>query len=112
MKVARRNQQGITVVDLSGRVGAPYADALRELFSSLIDSGEKKILLNLQGLQSWDSLFLGELVVFYVRLLKRGARLCVVHPPGELKEILSVAQVEFPEIFDGENEAVASFHAD
>ncbi len=112
MKVTRRKRQGVTVVDVRGRVGDSNSGALRELFSTLIDSGDKKILLDLQGVTSSDSLFLGELVACYGGLVQRGATLSVVHLPSELKEILAVAQVEFPEVFDDENEAVANFHED
>ena len=72
-KATVRQEQGVAVVDLSGRItlGDGTGD-IRDTIKKLLQSGQKKILLNLGDVTYMDSAGLGELVGAYASVANAG----------------------------------------
>jgi anti-sigma B factor antagonist len=77
LRASSREIGGVTVIDLDGRITLGDGSALlRDLIRKNLDTGHRKLLLNLAGINYLDSTGLGELVSGY-RLVKSNG--------GELK---------------------------
>ncbi|MFJ6048967.1 ATP-binding protein [Streptomyces sp. NPDC092307] len=111
MKITARHTNGVTVLDLNGKLTIGVGDiALRNAIREALDSGAKGILLNFQHVPVVDSAGIGELVSGYTSVSNRGAKLKLVNLPPKLQDILQLTQlIAVFEVFDAEDEAVASF---
>jgi anti-sigma B factor antagonist len=111
MKVNVRQREGVTILDLKGKITIGEGDVkLREAVHEALDAGAKSILLNLNSVTTIDSSGVGELVSSYTTVTNRGAKLKVVNIPPKVSDILQITQlVTVFDVFDDEDEAVASF---
>ncbi len=111
MKINVRQNGGVTILDLSGRVTIGEGDMqLREAVQEQLANGNMKLLLNLAAVTTMDSSGVGELVSSYTRTTNRGGKLKLLNPPQKIGDILSITQlITIFEVFDNEEEAVASF---
>ena len=74
LTIASREVDGVTVLDLSGRITLGEGSVqLREAIRDLISKGSKNILLNLGDVNYIDSSGLGELVSAYTTAKNQGA---------------------------------------
>jgi len=108
--VSVRQAEGISFVEVSGRLTSFESQALREIIHGLLKQGQTNILLNLSGLEYLDSSGIGELVGNYLSVVKRGGAMKVVGLAPKVEEILRVTQLYqvFPE-FPDEASALQSF---
>ena len=106
-----RRVDGVTIVDLSGRITVDGAGVLRDTVKRLVENGEKAIVLNLARVNSIDSIGLGELVSGYVTLASQGGCLkLLLNAQKHLHAILEITQLNsVMEAFTDEADAVASF---
>ncbi|MGH9633184.1 MAG: STAS domain-containing protein [Bryobacteraceae bacterium] len=107
----QRVREGIAILDLEGRliVGEPVS-ALRERIRELLDSGSKKIILNLQDVDYIDSTGLGGLVICFTSLQKAGGALKLLNLTRRNIELLVLTKLTTVfEIFEDEQDAVNSF---
>ena len=75
LTIASREVDGVTVLDLSGRITLGEGSVqLREAIRDLIGKGQKNILLNLGDVNYIDSSGLGELVSAYTTSRTRAPR--------------------------------------
>jgi anti-sigma B factor antagonist len=83
---------------------------LKDTVQTLIQQGEKKILLDLSGVSYVDSAGLGELVQAYAATKNRGGSLKLLNVPKRLRELLLVTKLmNVFDAYDSEPEALASF---
>ena len=76
MKASNRQVDGITVVDLSGRITLGEGSVvLRDAVRDLLAKGEKKLLLNLGDVTYIDSSGIGELVSAFTTVRNQGGEL-------------------------------------
>ena len=111
MKANSRQVDGVTVVDLSGRIilGEPTS-TLRELFRDMVGRGQKKILLNLADVSYIDSSGLGALVSGYTTLTSQQGQLKLVNLTNRVHDLLQLTKLlTVFEVFDDETAAVKSF---
>ena len=74
LAIASREVDGVTVLDLSGRITLGEGSVqLRDAIRDLISKGQKSILLNLGEVNYIDSSGLGELVSAYTTAKNQGA---------------------------------------
>ena len=79
---------------------------------SLVQQGQKKVLLNLGEVSYVDSAGLGEIVQSYATVTKNGGSLKLVNVTKRIKDLLSITKLlTVFETFESENEAVRSFSA-
>src|SRR5258708_37992083 len=87
LTIASRELDGVTVLDLSGRITLGEGSVqLREAIRDLISQGSKNILLNLGDLNYIDSSGLGELVGAYTTSKNQAAALKLLTRTHKVKD--------------------------
>ena len=113
MKTSVREVQGVSIVDLKGKITIGAGDVqLRETVNSLAESGKKSILINMHDVTTIDSSGIGELVGCYTSVTNKGGKLRLLHLPPKINDVLTVTQlITVFDVYESEPEAVASFAA-
>ena len=111
LKITTREVDGVTIAALDGRIVlGEESNALREKVKSLLSSGQKKIVLNMNNVTYIDSSGLGALVAAHTSARSQGAFLKLSHLGSKFQEILQVTKlVTVFEVFPTESAAIASF---
>ncbi len=111
MKISTRQVDGVTILDLSGRItlgegSVQLRDAVRELLSK----GQKNILLNLAQVNYIDSSGIGELVSAFTTVRNQGGELKLLKLTKKVHDLLQITKLYTVfDIKDDEAEAIASF---
>jgi anti-sigma B factor antagonist len=101
----------VTILDLLGRstVGGD-SELLSSHLQKLVDSGARKLLLNLADLTQLDSSGVSAIVRTSVSLRRQGGDLKLLCPRGRVLALLSVIHMlEMLTSFEDESHALASF---
>ncbi|MBV8202207.1 MAG: STAS domain-containing protein [Acidobacteria bacterium] len=111
MKVNVRQRDGVTILDLKGKITIGVGDvALRNAVQDAINGGATKVVINLKDVTTIDSSGVGELVSAYTTATNRGAKLSLANLPAKVTDILQITQlITVFDVFDSEDEAVRSF---
>jgi anti-sigma B factor antagonist len=111
LQVGVRETSGISIVDVFGRVTlGEGASLLRDTLRQLAKAGEKKILLNLDGLSYLDSSGIGVLVSSFATLSSLGGKLKLVNLSNRVKDLLLITKLYTVfEVYDDEEAAIGSF---
>jgi anti-sigma B factor antagonist len=111
MQTALRQIGGISVVDVQGRITVGQGNImLREVVTSLLERGNKRILLNLRGLAYVDSAGIGELVRTHITLQKQGGQLKMANLNEKVQELLKATSLhKVFDVHEDEASAVQSF---
>jgi anti-sigma B factor antagonist len=111
MKVNVRQRDGVTILDLKGKITIGVGDvALRNAVQEAINGGATKVVINLRDVTTIDSSGVGELVSAYTTATNRGAKLRLANLPKKVTDILQITQlITVFDVFDSEDEAVRSF---
>ena len=111
MEIQRREREGITILDLKGRlaVGEPCT-LLRESINDQIAQGNKQLILHLQHVDYIDSTGLGSMVICYTTLQKMGGSLKLLQLNRRNLELMLLTKLStIFQIFGEEQEAINSF---
>ena len=113
MQIDERVVEGVTILDLKGKMTLGEGDELlKDKINSLIHQGQKKLLLNLEGVPYIDSAGLGEIVRTYTTVSRQGGNLKLVNLTKRITDLLSITKLlTVFETFDSEPEALKSFQA-
>ena len=87
-------EPGITVVRVSGRLTFEETGALPFLVRVLLDVGEKKLILDLSGVERIDSLGGTSLIRCFFAAKEAGADLCVSGAPSAAMELFKTGHVD------------------
>lgn len=111
MKIGVRQKQGVTILDLKGKITIGAGDvALREAVHDALDAGARNILINLEGVTTIDSSGIGELVSSYTTVTNRGGKLKLEKLPAKVADILQITQlITVFDVYDDEDEAIDSY---
>jgi anti-sigma B factor antagonist len=111
MKVNVRQRDGVTILDLKGKITIGVGDvALRNAVQEAINGGATKILINLRDVTTIDSSGVGELVSAYTTATNRGVKLRLVNLPSKVSDILQITQlITVFDVYDSEDEGLRSF---
>ena len=111
MKVNVRQRDGVTILDLKGKITIGMGDvALRNAVQEAINSGATKVVINLKDVTTIDSSGVGELVSAFTTATNRGVKLCLVNLPSKVSDILQITQlITVFDVYDSEDEALRSF---
>jgi len=111
MKVNTRQVDGITVLDLSGRITLGEGSVtLRDAIRDLINKGQKSILLNLGDVSYLDSSGLGELVTAYTSVKNSGGELKLLNLTKKVQDLLQITKLYTVfDVKDDEASAISSF---
>ena len=113
MQIEERPVGDVIVLDLKGKVTLGDGDQLlKDKINSLVNQGQRKILLNLEGVPYIDSAGLGEIVRTYTTVSRQGGSLKLVNLTKRITDLLSITKLlTVFETFESESEAVRSFSA-
>jgi anti-sigma B factor antagonist len=111
MEIAERPVSDVTVLDLKGKMTLGEGDELlKDKINSLLASGRKKLVLNLEGVPYIDSAGLGEIVRTYTTVSRQGGSLKLLNLTKRIEDLLSITKLlTVFETFDTEAEAIKSF---
>src|ERR1700676_4198336 len=110
MKASTRQVDGITIVDLSGRItlgegSVGFADTGKDL----LGKGQKKILLNLGDVSYIDSSGIGELVSAFTSVRNQGGELKLLHLTKKVHDLLQITKLYT--VFDVKDDEAAAVKA-
>jgi anti-sigma B factor antagonist len=113
MVIDQRVVGDVTILDLKGKMTLGEGDELlKDKINSLIHQGQKKLLLNLEGVPYIDSAGLGEIVRTYTTVSRQGGNLKLVNLTKRITDLLSITKLlTVFETFDTEADALKSFQA-
>ena len=111
MKSSTRQVDGVTIVDLSGRITLGEGSIiLRDTVRDLIGKGNKKILLNLGDVNYIDSSGIGELVSAFTTVRNQGGELKLLNLTKKVHDLLQITKLYTVfDVKDDETAAVRSF---
>jgi len=113
MKTSTRQVNGVTVVDLSGRITLGEGSViLRDTIRDLVGKGDKKILLNLGDVSYIDSSGIGELVSAYTTVRNQGGELKLLNLTKKVHDLLQITKLYTVfDVKDDEATAIKAFTA-
>ncbi|HEY0512459.1 MAG TPA: STAS domain-containing protein [Thermoanaerobaculia bacterium] len=111
MNVNVRQRGDVTILDLKGKITIGAGDIqLRNAVQEAMNSGTKKILIDMKDVSTIDSSGIGELVSAYTTATNRGVKLKLFCLPTKVTDILTITQlITVFDVYDNEEEAVNSF---
>ena len=111
MKASTRQVDGVTILDLSGRITLGEGSVqLRDAVRDLISKGAKRILLNLAEVNYIDSSGIGELVSAFTSVRNQGGELKLLNLTKKVHDLLQITKLYTVfDIKDDEAAAVAAF---
>lgn len=111
MEISSRRVEGVTVVDMSGRItlgegGVVFRNTIRDL----LDQGYTRILLNLGEVTYIDSSGVGELVSAFTAVRKQNGELKLLNLTKRVHDLLQITKLlTVFDTLDDEALAIASF---
>lgn len=111
IKSSTRQVDGVTVVDLSGRITLGEGSAiLRDTIRELLNRGQKKVLLNLGDVTYIDSSGIGELVSGFTTVTNQGGQLKLLNLTKKVHDLLQITKLYTVfEVHNDETAAIRSF---
>ena len=111
MKSTTRQVDGVTIVDLSGRITLGEGSTmLRDIVREMNAKGNKKILLNLGDVTYIDSSGIGELVSAFTTVRNGGGELKLLNLTKKVHDLLQITKLYTVfDIKDDEANAIQSF---
>jgi anti-sigma B factor antagonist len=111
MKVATRQVDGITILDLSGRITLGEGSVtLRDAVHDVLAKGSKKILLDLGNISYIDSSGIGEMVSAFTSVRNAGGELKLLNLTKKVHVLLQITKLYTVfDIWDNEASAIVAF---
>ncbi|WP_414637852.1 STAS domain-containing protein [Alloacidobacterium sp.] len=111
MKLNTRQVDGVTILDLSGRITLGEGSVqLRDAVRDLLAKGSKLILLNLADVNYIDSSGIGELVSAYTTVRNQGGELKLLNLTKKVHDLLQITKLYTVfDVKDDEASAIASY---
>jgi anti-sigma B factor antagonist len=110
MKASSRQVEGVTVVDLSGRITVGEGSVvLRDTVRDLSAQGHNRILLNLGSVTYVDSTGVGELVNAFTTLRTAGGELKLLNLTKKVHDLLQITKLH--KVFDIQDDEAAAIGA-
>jgi anti-sigma B factor antagonist len=112
MEIGERVCRDVVIVEPTGRLTEENELQFRETFRRLLEQGRTRLVLNLAGVPSIDSVALGAIAQAYISARRRGGELKLLHVTGQSHQLLATTKLlTVFETFDSEHEAELSFSA-
>lgn len=110
MEFTTTQKDGITVLHLSGKImGGPEATEINDEINRLIDSNNKKIVIDLINVDWMNSSGLGILIGAVTVLKNNNGLLCLINVSDRIKNLLKITKLNTVfEIYDDYNAAAAA----
>ena len=114
LEIHQREKQGIVILDLHGKIEMGGGDiALREFVQTLLDQGNRQLVLNLAQVSAVDTSGAGVLLFLSDEYRAQGGKLVLFKIDKVHGEIYEMARLETViEIYRDEMDAINSFFPD
>jgi len=111
MKIGTRQVDGVTILDLSGRITLGEGSVqLRDAVRDLLSKGQKHILLNLADVSYIDSSGIGELVSAFTTVRNQGGELKLLKLTKKVHDLLQITKLYTVfDVKEDEASAIGSF---
>jgi anti-sigma B factor antagonist len=110
MKSSTRQVDGVTIIDLSGRITlGEGSSVLRDLVRQTVAKGNKKILLNLGDVTYIDSSGIGELVSAFTSVRNAGGELKLLNLTKKVHDLLQITKLYT--VFDVKDDEATAIQA-
>ena len=111
MKVQTRQVDGVTILDLSGRITLGEGSVtIRDAVRDVLAKGSNKILLNLAEVNYIDSSGIGELVSGFTTVANSGGNLKLLGLTKRVKDLLQITMLYTVfDVHEEEAHAIRSF---
>lgn len=111
MKFKSKDVDGITVIELKGNVmGGPDATTLNEQLHRLIESGKKRVVVDLKEVKFMNSSGLGMLIGGLTTMKNAGGELKIANASEKIESLLIITKlITVFEHHDSVKKAVGSF---
>ena len=111
LKIDSRCINDVTILDLSGElVAGEESHALRKIFKNLVEEGNRKVLLNLEGVTHLDTSGLGTLVSGYGDMNNQQGSIKLLSLTDRIQTLLKITRlITIFDVFDNQEEAIESF---
>ena len=112
MKVKTRQVDGVTILDLSGRITLGEGSVtIRDAVRDVLAKGSNKILLNLGDISYIDSSGIGELVSAFTTVKNSGGELKLLNLTKKVHDLLQITKLYTVfDVKDDEASAICFFH--
>jgi anti-sigma B factor antagonist len=111
MKIRQREVDDVVILDVNGKImGGPDSEVFGETIRTLIESGTRKVLVNLENVNWINSTGLGILIAGFSAMQKSGGKLKLVNVSERIESLLMITKLStIFESFQREDEAIQSF---
>jgi anti-sigma B factor antagonist len=111
LKVTHREQDGISILQLKGRLTlGPEDEVLNDEIQHALTVRRVRVVIDLSGLNKMDSAGLGSLLAARAELTQAGGGLALVNLKSAYMKALAVARLETVfQVFGSEQDAINSF---
>ena len=111
MEIEQRPSGDVMILDLRGKLTIGSGDELlKDKINSLVQQGQKKLLLNLADVPYVDSAGLGAIVSSYTTVSRDGGSLKLLGLTSRIKDLLAITKLlTVFDTYESESDAVASF---
>lgn len=113
MNINTRQKEGVTVLDIEGRIIGSESVALKNIIAEEIggaETGDVKMLLNMKHVQAMDSSGLGIVIAAYTSVQRRGGRIALLNVGGNINSLIVISKLfTIFDRYDDEEEAIQSF---
>ncbi len=111
MQIVERPSGDVMILDVTGKLTIGDGDELlKDKINSLIQQGQKKLILNLEGVPYVDSAGLGEIVRTYTTVSRQGGNLKLLNLTKRIEDLLSITKLlTVFDTYESEQEALNSF---
>jgi anti-sigma B factor antagonist len=111
MKIEMRTVGDVRILDCSGKITLGEGTmSIRNTVRDILQSGAKRIILNLAAVNYIDSAGVGELMSTYTTVVNRGGQLKLLNLTKKLRDVLAITRLlTIFDVFDDEKAVLASF---
>jgi anti-sigma B factor antagonist len=110
MEISQREVGEIVVLDISGEIDLYNAPEIKDIISQLIEDQKYNVIINLEKVSYIDSSGIGALISSLSNLKKYQGGLKIINVYASVRKVFELTKLtSFFEIFDSEDEALASF---
>lgn len=111
MEINQRSKGETVVLDISGEIDLYNAPEIKDIINQLIEEQKYCVVINLEKVSYIDSSGIGALISSLSNLKKYQGGLKIINVYASVRKVFELTKLtSFFEIFDSEDEAVASFN--
>ena len=91
MDISERNDQGVTIIDLTGKMDTVTSPEVERYLTRLIEEGQRKVLLNFERLEFMTSSGLRVLLATSQALHDAGGELCICAVNDTIQKLFEIS---------------------